>query len=149
MRTTYVAALVAASLTFFVPSARAADDVAEAVAQEPAAMVTDQIPDIPMAMVEKTRPYMEFRTAGFVDWDPKTRAMLIRTRFANTIQLHRVEKPLGTRDQLTFADEPVQHASFAPDGSALFFQKDTGGKDRKSTRLNSSHVRISYAVFCL
>src|SRR3989442_8895408 len=24
-----------------------------------------------------------------------------------------------------------------------------GGADRKSTRLNSSHVRISYAVFCL
>src|SRR5436305_14867000 len=26
---------------------------------------------------------------------------------------------------------------------------DTIGLDRKSTRLNSSHVRISYAVFCL
>src|SRR5699024_12713196 len=25
----------------------------------------------------------------------------------------------------------------------------TGGADRKSTRLNSSHVSISYAVFCL
>src|SRR5690606_24334596 len=25
----------------------------------------------------------------------------------------------------------------------------TSGKDRKSTRLNSSHVKISYAVFCL
>src|SRR5690606_39508078 len=24
-----------------------------------------------------------------------------------------------------------------------------GGQDRKSTRLNSSHVKISYAVFCL
>src|SRR5690606_39279139 len=24
-----------------------------------------------------------------------------------------------------------------------------GGEDRKSTRLNSSHVKISYAVFCL
>src|SRR5690349_23733629 len=24
-----------------------------------------------------------------------------------------------------------------------------GGQDRKSTRLNSSHVEISYAVFCL
>src|SRR3712207_8955738 len=24
-----------------------------------------------------------------------------------------------------------------------------GGKDRKSTRLNSSHANISYAVFCL
>src|SRR5690625_5483210 len=29
--------------------------------------------------------------------------------------------------------------------------RDTGrfGRDRKSTRLNSSHVAISYAVFCL
>src|SRR5690606_40424415 len=28
--------------------------------------------------------------------------------------------------------------------------KEAGsGKDRKSTRLNSSHVKISYAVFCL
>src|SRR5690554_7416680 len=26
---------------------------------------------------------------------------------------------------------------------------DRLGRDRKSTRLNSSHVRISYAVFCL
>src|SRR3989442_5714593 len=26
---------------------------------------------------------------------------------------------------------------------------EQGLKDRKSTRLNSSHVRISYAVFCL
>src|SRR5690349_23781308 len=26
---------------------------------------------------------------------------------------------------------------------------DTGSGDRKSTRLNSSHVEISYAVFCL
>src|SRR3989442_3134046 len=25
----------------------------------------------------------------------------------------------------------------------------SAGRDRKSTRLNSSHVRISYAVFCL
>src|SRR5690606_41770049 len=27
--------------------------------------------------------------------------------------------------------------------------EDTGREDRKSTRLNSSHVKISYAVFCL
>src|SRR5690349_24118068 len=27
--------------------------------------------------------------------------------------------------------------------------RTTGGRDRKSTRLNSSHVEISYAVFCL
>src|SRR5690606_21946747 len=28
-------------------------------------------------------------------------------------------------------------------------QKSPGNQDRKSTRLNSSHVKISYAVFCL
>src|SRR5690606_42158880 len=28
-------------------------------------------------------------------------------------------------------------------------QEGGGGRDRKSTRLNSSHVKISYAVFCL
>src|SRR2546430_4168825 len=28
-------------------------------------------------------------------------------------------------------------------------QSDLGARDRKSTRLNSSHSQISYAVFCL
>src|SRR3989442_11556389 len=35
---------------------------------------------------------------------------------------------------------------FEPDA---FVHRRGGGLDRKSTRLNSSHVRISYAVFCL
>src|SRR5690606_39727309 len=43
------------------------------------------------------------------------------------------------------------HSSFAimigDEVTAL--QRDEMFKDRKSTRLNSSHVKISYAVFCL
>src|SRR2546422_2571128 len=35
------------------------------------------------------------------------------------------------------------------DGLALFDIPDASGIDRKSTRLNSSHGYISYAVFCL
>src|SRR5690349_23121914 len=39
----------------------------------------------------------------------------------------------------------------SPEGARL--ESDSGrqirGQDRKSTRLNSSHVEISYAVFCL
>src|SRR5690606_41503567 len=31
----------------------------------------------------------------------------------------------------------------------FLFQEELVGLDRKSTRLNSSHVKISYAVFCL
>src|SRR5690606_41832191 len=33
--------------------------------------------------------------------------------------------------------------------AALSLQDEAQGTDRKSTRLNSSHVKISYAVFCL
>src|SRR5207249_11085165 len=38
--------------------------------------------------------------------------------------------------------------AFAPSGRGLFCCPREG-EDRKSTRLNSSHVSISYAVFCL
>src|SRR2546422_5166546 len=39
--------------------------------------------------------------------------------------------------------------SLAGDAEELLFGKVGGGIDRKSTRLNSSHGYISYAVFCL
>src|SRR5690554_7407053 len=35
------------------------------------------------------------------------------------------------------------------DSTAVYAQAKSLLADRKSTRLNSSHVRISYAVFCL
>src|SRR5690606_40984215 len=36
-----------------------------------------------------------------------------------------------------------------PEPSTPMATHKVGGEDRKSTRLNSSHVKISYAVFCL
>src|SRR5437867_10289047 len=44
------------------------------------------------------------------------------------------------------------HSQKATSGSRTsnpFWPRPRGGKDRKSTRLNSSHRTISYAVFCL
>src|SRR5690606_38768841 len=49
-----------------------------------------------------------------------------------------VEAGRPYRITVTRFDEPPAH----PAGEAA-------GRDRKSTRLNSSHVKISYAVFCL
>ena len=117
--------IVVASLVVGGPALAAAEDIAP----QPAALVADQIPAIPQAIVDQTRPYMEYRTASFVDWDPKSKAMLIATRFAETRQLHRVAAPMGQREQLTFASEPVSSARYAPDGSALLFQKDSGGNE--------------------
>jgi len=121
----WLAGMLVAAATIALPGPALAEDIAP----RPAALVSDQIPAVPLAMVERTRPYMEYRTASFVDWDPKSRAMLVTTRFADTSQLHRVAAPMGQREQLTFASEPVYSAHYAPDGSALLFQKDSGGNE--------------------
>src|SRR5690606_40677093 len=43
----------------------------------------------------------------------------------------------------------LRHLSQVPNGAGECFPSAPGTGDRKSTRLNSSHVKISYAVFCL
>src|SRR5260221_1726857 len=62
------------------------------------------------------------------------------------------ETPLTSGDAVDIS--PV----FSPDGKRLAFLRNRRellavrgehGRDRKSTRLNSSHTVISYAVFCL
>src|SRR5690606_40730561 len=47
------------------------------------------------------------------------------------------------------AFEPQTHRGFGEAGEDPRRAQIHGGSDRKSTRLNSSHVKISYAVFCL
>src|SRR5690606_29229809 len=47
---------------------------------------------------------------------------------------------------------PVFYAIYIGFGNGDFYELvnlNTSDEDRKSTRLNSSHVKISYAVFCL
>src|SRR5690606_41106926 len=54
------------------------------------------------------------------------------------------ERDLGDKVQMTFL------TSFLPSLGRWLVTYGTGVEiDRKSTRLNSSHVKISYAVFCL
>src|SRR5215469_17351918 len=65
-------------------------------------LVTENIPPIPASIAEKANQYGEFRTAGFSDWNPARREMLITTRFADVPQIHLVKTPGGARTQLTF-----------------------------------------------
>jgi Tol biopolymer transport system component len=96
--------------------------------ERPAALVADGIPAVPAALGAETRPYMEFRTAGFSGWNPRDRSMLISTRFGNTAQLHRVAMPMGDREQISFEVEPVR-GSWSPRGDVLAVQKDIGGNE--------------------
>src|SRR5690625_6982019 len=52
-----------------------------------------------------------------------------------------IQRVLQARQQAAAASSPAA-AEAAPAGAPR------AGRDRKSTRLNSSHVAISYAVFC-
>ncbi|MFM6949481.1 MAG: prolyl oligopeptidase family serine peptidase [Novosphingobium sp.] len=98
------------------------------VAPKPAAIEADGVPAVPLALVEATRPYMEFRTAAFLDWDPATRAMLVATRFGNVAQLHTVAAPGMARRQISFEAEPLG-GLYMPNDGTLVVRKDTGGSE--------------------
>src|SRR5690625_5862660 len=56
-----------------------------------------------------------------------------------------------TLSMLTYSARK-NHANFIEEYSTMWpatSSPSASGRDRKSTRLNSSHVAISYAVFCL
>jgi dipeptidyl aminopeptidase/acylaminoacyl peptidase len=124
MRLKLLAAIALLPLT----AALAQESAAPPAVEKPAALVADGIPPVPAALAARTRPYMEFRTAGFSGWHPRDRSMLITTRFGNTAQIHRVAMPMGAREQLSFEAEPA-NGSWSPAGDVLAVQKDVGGNE--------------------
>jgi len=95
----------------------------------PAAIIADGVPAIPAALAASVRPYLEARSASFSGWT-RDGQMLVATRFANTVQLHRVRAPGADRTQLTFETEPVAGGSVAPRrGDVTLIQKDVGGNE--------------------
>ncbi len=100
---------------------------AEPTLPVPSNLTAEQIPPIPVSLMEELAPYTEFRTATLVDWHPTRREMLITTRFGQSPQIHRVTQPGGARTQLTFYADRVTGLPYRPDGSSFLFSKDTGG----------------------
>jgi dipeptidyl aminopeptidase/acylaminoacyl peptidase len=124
----HVAPLVVASACTL--AAFAQSGAAPAAVEKPAALVAEGIPQVPKALAERTRPYLEFRTASFASWNPLTRSMLITTRFGNTPQVHEVKAPGGARTQLSFEEDRIAAVSVAPSkGDVTVVMKDTGGDE--------------------
>src|SRR2546427_4854498 len=61
----------------------------------------------------------------------------------------RIELVEGSADQLSFEDGAFDGLTFTYLLRYVDEPEEEGERDRKSTRLNSSHSQISYAVFCL
>ena len=98
--------------------------------EKPAAIVSDGIPAVPQELAEKTRPYMEYRTASLQGWNPRTRGIAIATRFGNVPQVHEVARPGADRRQITFEADAIAGASYARGkGDVMVVQKDIGGNE--------------------
>ncbi|MEA2564587.1 MAG: hypothetical protein QOH06_6091 [Acidobacteriota bacterium] len=121
----------------------------------PESIIARNVPQIPQEGTEELLPYENLRTANLVDWHPTERRMLIRTRFADTPQIHEVAMPMGARTQLTYYKDQVMGASYRPgrpgqfiyalnEGGAenfQFFVMDPAtGKARRFTDGKSRHV---------
>src|SRR5438067_10598015 len=74
---------------------------------------------------------------------PRSSLFPYTTLFRSDHRLDDVELP-RRRAALRGVDRPLRRQPGVPEP-----RHAVGSRDRKSTRLNSSHVSISYAVFCL
>src|SRR2546426_5835798 len=81
------------------------------------------------AKYERTKPHVNIGTIGHIDHGKTTLTSAI------TKELHTKFSGVAVREFGTIDNAPEE--------------RERGITDRKSTRLNSSHLVISYAVFCL
>jgi dipeptidyl aminopeptidase/acylaminoacyl peptidase len=101
---------------------------ARAERRESGSLVFDGIPSDTGAVLEGLRKFQNSRSATLQGWTAEG-AILMRTRFGDTAQLHRVKLPGGMREQLTFFSEPVRNAKSSPAGDRYIFAKDVGGAE--------------------
>jgi dipeptidyl aminopeptidase/acylaminoacyl peptidase len=120
--------LLALAATSALASTPARAQAPAAAAPRPAAITVEVVPPVPAELAARTRPYMELRAASFAGWNVRDRSMLIRTRFGDVPQFHRVAGPLMDRRQITFELEPVA-GSWSPTGDMLLVSKDRGGDE--------------------
>jgi dipeptidyl aminopeptidase/acylaminoacyl peptidase len=125
----------------------------------PSNLHADGFPPIPASIAEESAPFDEFRTAVLFSWHPTRHEMLIGTRFANTVQAHKLVNPGGARTQLTFFPDRIIGAGYSPVSADTFvFVKDIGGnefyqifrydvKTGKSTLLTDGKSRNEGAVW--
>jgi dipeptidyl aminopeptidase/acylaminoacyl peptidase len=126
------ASLLAAVLcgVFSGASAAPAAETAAAVLPVPESIEAQGVPPIPSAHQQDLLPFENLRGAVLMDWHPKERRILIRTRFAESVQLHEVAMPMGARTQLTFYRDPINAGQYRPsDPEQLVYSLNEGGAE--------------------
>ncbi|MCC5886087.1 MAG: S9 family peptidase [Gammaproteobacteria bacterium] len=109
------------------PTAATADGVER---RQVGNLIFEDIPPVSPDVEARLAQYLEVRSAGFQGWLPGGEA-LVSTRFGETVQIHRVARPGGAREQLTFFPEPVSGALASPDADhpGFLYLRDAGGSE--------------------
>ena len=124
LRTAALGALLACSTVL-----AAQNPVPAAPYREQGTLIFDGIPEADARDAEALGRYLESRQAGLVGWLADG-SLLISTRFADVEQLHRVRTPLGMREQLTYAHEPLRVAAGSPtDADTIVYTQDRNGDE--------------------
>jgi dipeptidyl aminopeptidase/acylaminoacyl peptidase len=97
--------------------------------RRPAAITTTGVPLVPADLLARLAQYQNVREAAFQGWLSDGSGMLIRTRFGNAPQLHRVTEPGGRREQVTFFDEPVSGRPIPAGKGQLLATLSRGGNE--------------------
>jgi dipeptidyl aminopeptidase/acylaminoacyl peptidase len=85
-----------------------------------------------VTVLDTIEPYLSTRSARLFSY-AKDGGVLILTQLGGTTQVHRVEHPLGHREQLTFGPGNVAQTSFDPlDSASIFYRADRAGSERYS-----------------
>jgi len=92
-------------------------------------LIMEDIPAIPEQIVNDLNRFQNVRSASFRDWTGNGQGVYVSTRFGDVSQIHRVDMPGGSRQQITFYKEPVGGVSRQPGGRNLIFTRDTGGSE--------------------
>jgi dipeptidyl aminopeptidase/acylaminoacyl peptidase len=121
--------LILWAATFAAPAT--AETTALVDPRRPAAIDATDVPVVPEEVFERLRQYSNVRSGAFSGWAPDGNGILIRTRFGNSWQLHRVYEAGGRREQFTFYDEPVRGGFVpkSPDNAILLSMSDGGNEN--------------------
>lgn len=92
-------------------------------------LLMEDVPPIPGNIVESLNRYQNVRSATFSDWTEGGTGIFVSTRFGDVPQIHRVDMPMGARQQVTFFNEPVSGVTRQPGGSKVLFTRDAGGSE--------------------
>jgi hypothetical protein len=90
-------------------------------------LVVSGAPAVPEEVRRLLAPFSHVRNTGLFAWSGDD--LLVGTRFAETTQVHRLDRPMGARRQVTFFDEPVLEVAVPSDGSRFVYLRDEGGSE--------------------